>query len=153
MTGRERLIEKIKLSEKQELLDFLTADLDEAIDMSGGTQFNGTVEQLADYLLEHGVIVTPCKVKDLIDTIIGHNEVVGIWERRKGEEGRYHVLLWRGMAWDISEEYLNRTFLKIFGIMPESMSTADTVNIAITPILKPREEAEQALKEREIYEN
>ena len=102
----------------------------------------------ADYLLEHGVIVPPCKVKDLIDTIIGHNEVVGIWERRKGEEGRYHVLLWRGMAWDIPEEYLNRTFLKIFGIVPESMSTADTVNIAITPILKPREEAEQALKER-----
>ena len=61
MTDRERLIEKIKLSEKQELLDFLTADLDEAIDMSGGTQFNGTVEHLADYILEHGVIVLPCK--------------------------------------------------------------------------------------------
>ena len=59
MTDRERLIEKIKLSEKQELLDFLTADLDEAIDMSGGTQFNGTVEHLADYLLEHGVIMPP----------------------------------------------------------------------------------------------
>ena len=33
MTDRERLIEKIKLSEKQELHDFLTADLDEAIEM------------------------------------------------------------------------------------------------------------------------
>ena len=66
MTDRERLIEKIKLSEKQELLDFLTADLDEAIDMSGGTQFNGTVEHLADYLLEHGVIVLPCKVGDMV---------------------------------------------------------------------------------------
>lgn len=75
MTDRERLIEKIKLSEKQELLDFLTADLDEAIDMSGGTQFNGTVEHLADYLLEHGVIVLPCKVGDILcceSVIKGH---------------------------------------------------------------------------------
>ena len=71
MTDRERLIEKIKLSEKQELLDFLTADLDGAIDMSGGTQFNGTVEHLADYLLEHGVIVLPCKVGDTIYQIDG----------------------------------------------------------------------------------
>ena len=36
MTDRERLIDLIKKSEKQELLDFFTADLDEAIDMSGG---------------------------------------------------------------------------------------------------------------------
>ena len=75
MTDRKRLIEKIKLSEKQELLDFLTADLDEAIDMSGGTQFKGTVEHLADYLIEHGVIVLPCKVGDTLcceSAIKGH---------------------------------------------------------------------------------
>ena len=66
MTDRERLIDLIKKAEKQELLDFFTADLDEAIDMSGGTQFNGTVEHLTDYLLEHGVIVLPCKVGDTI---------------------------------------------------------------------------------------
>ena len=59
MTDRERMIDLIKKSEKQELLDFFTADLDEAIDMSGGTQFNGTVEHLADYLLANGVIVPP----------------------------------------------------------------------------------------------
>ena len=66
MTDRERLIDLIKKAEKQELLDFFTADLDEAIDMSGGTQFNGTVEHLADYLLKHGVIVLPCKVGDTV---------------------------------------------------------------------------------------
>ena len=66
MTDRERLIELIKKSEKQELLDFFTADLDEAIDMSGGTQFNGSVEYLANYLIEHGVIVLPCKVGDTV---------------------------------------------------------------------------------------
>lgn len=91
----------------------------------------------------------PCKVKDLIDTIISHNEIVGIWERRKNKEGRYHALLWKGMAWDIPEEYLDRTFLKIFGTVPESITEADTVNIAVTPILISVEEAERVLKERE----
>ena len=91
----------------------------------------------------------PCKVKDLIDTIISHNEIVAIWERRKNKEGRYHALLWKGMAWDIPEEYLERTFLKIFGTVPESITEADTVNISVTPILKPVKEAEQALMERE----
>ena len=77
MTDRERLIDLIKKAEKQELLDFFTADLDEAIDMSGDTQFNGTVEHLADYLLKHGVIVLPCKVGDTVYYItgIGHNLV------------------------------------------------------------------------------
>lgn len=77
MTDRERLIDLIKKAEKQELLDFFTADLDEAIDMSGGTQFNGSVEYLAAYLIEHGVIVTPCKVGDTVYYItgIGHNIV------------------------------------------------------------------------------
>lgn len=88
----------------------------------------------------------PCKVKDLIDKVIGHNEIVAIWERRKSKEGRYSILLWRGMAWDIPEEYLDRTILKIFGTVPESITEADTVNISVTPILKSVEEAEQAIR-------
>lgn len=88
----------------------------------------------------------PRVVKDLIDKVIDHNEIVAIWERRKNKEGRYSVLLWRGMAWDIPKEYLDRTFLKIFGTVPESIAEADTINIAVTPILIS-EEAEQALKE------
>ena len=75
MTDRERLIDLIKKSEKQELLDFFTADLDEAIDMSGGTQFNGTVEYLADYLLANGVIVPPCKLGDTV-WFIRNNEII-----------------------------------------------------------------------------
>ena len=103
-----------------------------------------------DYFKDRNRFVdVPCKVKDLIDAIISHNEIVGIWERRKSKEGRYSVLLWRGMAWDIPEEYLDRTFLKIFGTIPEKISLSDTVNIAVTPILKSVEEAERALKERE----
>lgn len=102
------------------------------------------------YKDEFGYIHTFYKVKNLIDRVIGHNEIVAIWERRKNKEGRYHILLWRGMAWEIPEEYLNRTFLKIFGTVPEKIGETDTVNIAVTPILKPTaEETEQALEERE----
>ena len=61
MNNRERLIDLIKKAEKQELLDLFTADLDEAVDMSGGTQFNGSVEYLADYLISNGVVVIPSK--------------------------------------------------------------------------------------------
>ena len=91
----------------------------------------------------------PCKVGNLIDIIIGHNEIVGIWEQIKDKEGRYHILLWRGMAWDIPEEYLDRTFLKIFGTISEKTSESDTVNIAVTPILISAEEAERALNSSE----
>ena len=89
----------------------------------------------------------PCKVKDLIDKFIGHNEIVGIWEWRKGKEGGYHILLCRGEAWNIPKEYLDRTALKIFGIIPESINRADTVNISVTPMLKAK--AEKALEEQD----
>ena len=66
MTDRERLIDLIKKAGKQESIDFLTADLDEAIDMSGGTQFNGSVEYLSDYLISNGIIVPLCNVGDTV---------------------------------------------------------------------------------------
>lgn len=88
------------------------------------------------------LIHLPCAVKDLIDKVIGHNEIVAIWERRKSKEGRYSILLWRGMAWDIPKEYLDLTILKIFGTVPESITEADTVNISVTPISKSEEEVE-----------
>ena len=79
MTDRERMIDLIKKSEKQELLDFFTADLDEAIDMSGGTQFNGTVEHLADYLISNGVVMLPCKAGDKVYEVTTSEEI----EQRK----------------------------------------------------------------------
>ena len=122
MTDRERLIEKIKLSEKQELLDFLTADLDEAIDMSGGTQFNGTVEHLADYLLEHGVIVLPCKVGDTIYQIDG-------------------VRIYASTIYEITY-----TENKVIFVTGNVVFDERAIN---NSIFLTREEAEKALKERE----
>lgn len=112
-------------------------------DMFSDDGTNDRANQIIDMfdIATDNCIELPCKVKDLIDKVIGHNEIVAIWERRKGKEGRYSVLLWRGMAWEIPDEYLARTFLKIFGTVPYSITEADTVNIAVTPILYSVEEA------------
>lgn len=66
MTDRERLIELIEQAERKEISDFITADIDEKIDMSGGTKISCSMEYLVDYLLEHRVIVPPCKVGDMV---------------------------------------------------------------------------------------
>lgn len=121
MTDGERLIDLIKKAEKQELLDFFTADLDEAIDMSGGTQFNGTVEHLADYLISNGVVVLPCKVGDKVYELTTSEEI----EQRKVKDIIYdnEGFRLRLEPYFSYEYYLNET------------------------VFLTREEAEQALKE------
>ena len=52
---RDRLVELIKQSEIQDAINFFNADLDEQIDMSGGTKISVSLEFLADYLIESGV--------------------------------------------------------------------------------------------------
>lgn len=126
MTDRERLTDLIKKAEKQELLDFFTADLDEAIDMSGGTQFNGTVEHLTDYLLEHGVIVLPCKVGDTVYYItgIGHNLVKPA---------------------KVKEIIIDENGIKDLYVQGDGYDFENSFDI----FFLTREEAEKALKERE----
>lgn len=125
------MIDLIKKAEKQELLDFFTADLDEAIDMSGGTQFNGTVEHLADYLILNGVIVPPCKLGDIVYTT--YNGSVSVY--------RVIELVMNGLLWaklynpDYSLEYET-----ILACLDYSFNEF---------VFLTREEAEKALKERE----
>ena len=124
MTDRERLIDLIKKAEKQELLDFFTADLDEAIDMSGGTQFNGTVEYLSDYLLANGVIVPPCKLGDTV-WFIRNNEII--------------------------ETCVEKIILKHGGLYIKLCCNSmyeTTCNSIGKTVFLTREEAEKALKER-----
>lgn len=56
MTERERLIELIKQG-------------------NGGYNFN-SLERIADYLLANGVIVTPCKVGDIVYKVCRENKTV-----------------------------------------------------------------------------
>lgn len=69
-------------------------------------------------------------VKDIVDNIISHNEIVAIHVERR-EEISYHECLWRGMAWQIPEKFANMTFSKIFGVIPETIDQADTINIEV----------------------
>lgn len=71
-------------------------------------------------------------VKDIIDNIISHNEIIAIWTFDKGECCHYRQ--WRGMAWDLEKkrpDLFNSKFVKIFGVVPESIVEADTINIEI----------------------
>lgn len=73
----------------------------------------------------------PCEVKDIIDTIISHNEIVALWVKEETEDVRYDKRIWRGMAWEIPKQYMGCKFVKIFGTVPESIVEADTINIRI----------------------
>ena len=85
----------------------------------------------------------PYEVKDIIDTIISHNEIVALWVKEETEDVRYDKRIWRGMAWEIPKQYMDCKFEKIFGTVPESIVEADTVNIRIeTPQPYKKEGAE-----------
>lgn len=67
-------------------------------------------------------------VKDLIDNIISHNEVVSVWKplsKQSSEE------IWHGMAHAIPSHVANLTFKRIFGTIPEHITQADTINILV----------------------
>lgn len=138
MTNREQLIDLIKKAEKQELLDFFTADLDEAIDMSGGTQFNGSVEYLAAYLIEHGVIVTPCKVGDTV-YVLTSDSITGF------EKSRVKRMLLKNLQDGMTIKIIILCVCDDWGGAVREFYPEDFGKT----VFLTREEAEQALKERE----
>ncbi len=112
---KERLIEKIDTFCKKEL----------------GTNFNKDIlENFADYLLDNGVIVPPCKVGDMVDKFFSHNNVIALWYDDPVDK-HYSNMLWRGMAWDIPENYKSLPFVKFMGIVAESIDKSDTLNIKV----------------------
>lgn len=66
-------------------------------------------------------------LNDAIDTVFSHNEIVSIWKH----EREYDILLWHGMAHEIPKEYLSHNNWRIFGTIPEKISSADTINIRL----------------------
>lgn len=97
----------------------------------------------SDHLIANGVILPPLTVGDMVDKWFSHNETVAIWHDKKGEN--CHYLLWKGMGWDIPNEFKELSFIKFFGTIPESIMDADTINIEVAPYIKPA--YEQKLKE------
>lgn len=73
------------------------------------------------------------KVRDIIDTLISHNESVKLWI---DPNKTFKECIWTGMAFDIPEEYLDKAFVRIFGTIPNSIVESDTINILIEDTLE-----------------
>ena len=93
-------------------------------------------------------IELPCKVGEAIDTLFSHNEIISLWYNMPNDKD-HSFLLWKGEAWNLPEKYKEQRVIKFKGIIPETISEADTLNMLITPYIITKEEAEQALKESE----
>lgn len=131
---RERLIELI--------IDKLII---QAFDNGEYIETEVNVDEIADYLLENGVVVLPFKVGDMIDKFFSHNTIIALWYDDPVDKHHSH-LLWCGMAWDIPEDYKSLRFAKFMGVVAERIDKSDTLNIKI---MLAKEEAEAKLKEGE----
>lgn len=68
------------------------------------------------------------KIREAVNNVFSHNEIVAIWEYVSGREDR---LVWRGMAYDLPKKYKDIEQWQIFGTIPENIWKADTINIRI----------------------
>ena len=67
------------------------------------------------------------KIRDMIDNVISHNSRVSVW--KNSGEG-YSSLVWKGMAWEIPECYLDSNAM-IFGTVCDNISDSDYLHFEI----------------------
>ena len=92
------------------------------------------------------LIELPCKLKNVIDVIFSHNEIVTLMCDGVDENGtRCYLHFWHGMAWNIPKEYLELQFVKIHGVVSDK---PDTLYVEVDAKFTP-EAAEAKLKEME----
>ena len=102
--------------------------------------------KLAEYeeAEEQGLLLRlPISIENAVDKLFSHNEIISLWIRSKENGVSFRKRIWCGMAWNIPKELKSCKFVKIFGIIPESIVHADIVNIEV--LLSA--EAEAALAE------
>lgn len=108
--------------------------------------FWNVFNKLCDYedAEEQGLLLRlPCRLGDIIDRIISHNETVTLMFETEVSSFRGLKHFWHGAAWNIPKEYLELPFVKIHGVVPDKITEADTIWIEV------RKEAEQALARME----
>lgn len=66
------------------------------------------------------------KVKDLIDTLISHNEMISLWYENPEDNNQYY-LQHKSEGHMIPKNLLNQEVIKIFSCVPGS----DSINILI----------------------
>lgn len=101
------------------------------------------IEKLAEYedAEEQGLILRlPCRLGDIIDRIISHNEIVTLMFETEVSSFRGLQHFWHGAAWNIPKEYLELPFVKIHGVVPDKITEADIIWIEV------RKETEQGIK-------
>lgn len=106
---------------------------------------NKALRKLKEYedAEEQGLLLRlPCRLGDIIDRIISHNENVTLMFETEVSSFRGLQHFWHGAAWNIPKEYLELPFVKIHGVVPDKITEADTIWIEV------RKEAEQALAEK-----
>ena len=112
------------MTDRERLIDFM-------IDAKRTEPETGSfTEYLADYLLEHGVIVPPCKVGDRLYEVTGR-KTVSVYKVKAIRVELFSLFI----EWDIVE-----------GFVWQSLSGINAGEIGKTVFLT-REEAERALKE------
>ena len=124
--------------------------LKEAMRSNMNVYFYDDVMKVFDELLEkrnteeQGLLLRlPCRLGDIIDRIISHNETVTLMFETEVSSFRGLQHFWHGAAWNIPKEYLELPFVKIHGVVPDKITEADTIWIEV------RKEAEQALVKME----
>ena len=148
----ERLTKWNEYTEQAELLDYTHEewkDLKGVMDFVDAMNISVAINKLAEYedLEEQGKLLElkQASVNDVVDKLFSHNEIISLWREARENGISVHKRIWYGMAWDIPEELKNCKFVKMFGIIPESIAHADIINIEVVM----GEEAEKALEEME----
>ncbi|MBP3342290.1 MAG: hypothetical protein J6K99_07170 [Peptococcaceae bacterium] len=70
---------------------------------------------------------------DAIGNIFSHNEIIAIWEK---EDEHHDVIVWRGMAWQLPDEYKNIEKWQIVGVIADKITESDQINININDAVK-----------------
>lgn len=128
-------IKYLRESSHDDYLDImLSCDNGEGYETKEATRIAREKEQLYKWLRElreykslekkKRLLKLPCKLKDVVDVIFSHNEVVTLICDRMCEDCvKRYLHIWHGMAWEIPKEYLEMRFLKVHGVVSDKPDT------------------------------
>lgn len=68
------------------------------------------------------------KIKRAAGRLFSHNETIALWVSTNHQS---KVLFWSGSAWKLPKEYEKLRIERVFGTIPQSILTADTINLLI----------------------
>lgn len=73
----------------------------------------------------------PIELNDAVGTIFSQNEIIALYQQDVSQPGT-SVEIWRGMAWELPEEYKSCTNWRIFGSIRDSIDDSDIIEIELS---------------------